>query len=421
MRAISIPITILALISCSQDRPAPADIAIRVENGVTIVENPGLHLADSLAWSIDTTDAVRIGMVDGPDEYVFGRLVGALFLPNNEILVADGIAHELRVFDVNGTFLRKTGRRGGGPGEYTYLSNVLNYAGDSILVLDREGGRANVLDPNLVYARQFRPKLLESRTKPPGSSDSLIGFFDDGSAFFTDYLGICRTLTGLPEGMCVDSVAFFTADQAGATRARFGHFAYERSEHFKVGPGHYTGWREPHPQPIWAIHGNRFYYADAARFEILVFKNDGALERRIRVNHTAPRFEKDVVWPRTEAPPDARADMRRDFEVRNNAQAAASLPDTFPSLSDLVVDQAGNIWVREYLPPGLMQESPPRWFVFDPEGRLRWSLRSPAGMVRAVRTFSRLAPLITEDRILAPARDSDGVESVVVYRLSRNR
>src|SRR5688500_10429540 len=145
MRAISIPIAILVLISCSQDRSAPTDIAIRVENGVTVVENPGLHIADSLAWSIDTTDVVRIGMADGPDEYVFSKLVGILFLPGDEILIADGTAHELRIFDVRGQFVRKTGRRGGGPGEFTYLSNVLHYFGDSILVIDREGGRANVL------------------------------------------------------------------------------------------------------------------------------------------------------------------------------------------------------------------------------------------------------------------------------------
>jgi hypothetical protein len=421
MRAISIPIAILALISCSQDRSVPTDIAIRVENGVTIVENPGLHIADSLAWSIDTTDAVRIGMVEGPDEYVFVRLVGALFLPNNEILVADGIAHELRVFDANGKFLRKTGRRGRGPGEFTYLNDVLHYFGDSILVLDREGGRANVLGPNLAYTRQFRPTLRDSSADQRGISGNLVGFFDDGRAFFRDFLNVCRRIDPFREGFCVDSLAFIAADQDGATRSSFGPFVYDRYERYRVGPGHYTGWREPHPQPVWAMHGNRIYYGDAMRFEILVFKNDGSLERRIRVNHTAPRFQKAIVWPRTEPPSDARADLRRDFEIRNNAQAAASLPDTFPSFSDLVVDHAGNIWVREYLPPGLMQELAPRWFVFDPEGRLRWSLRSPAGMIRVFRTYSRLAPLISEDRILAPARDSDGVESVVVYRLNRNR
>jgi hypothetical protein len=377
MRAASFCIVAITLVACADAPARPSEATIRVENGVTIVENPGIHIADSLAWSIDTTDVVRIGVVEGPDEYVFGRLIAALFLPGRNILVADGPAHELRVFDSRGQFIRKTGRRGGGPGEYNLLSNVLHYAGDSIIVLDREGSLAHVLDSSLVYVRRFRPKLLESRTEPPGSSDSLIGFFEDGSSFFSDYLSRCRTPTGLPEGLCVDSLAFFTTDQAGATKARFGHFVYDRHESFKVGPGHYTGWGEPHPQPIWAIHGNRFYYADAARFEILVFRNDGSLERRIRVQHTAPRFEKAVVWPKQDPPSNASPDIQRATEVGNLAKASATLPDTFPSFSDLVVDHAGNIWIREYIPRQLISSQPPRWFVFDPEGRLRWSLRSP--------------------------------------------
>ena len=41
---------ILAMVGCAGDRAKTADeTTIRVENGVTIVENPGLHIADSLA------------------------------------------------------------------------------------------------------------------------------------------------------------------------------------------------------------------------------------------------------------------------------------------------------------------------------------------------------------------------------------
>ncbi|MEX2284297.1 MAG: 6-bladed beta-propeller [Gemmatimonadota bacterium] len=418
MRLASLCTALIVLTGCSR-APEPADVTMRVENGVTIVENPGLDIADSLAWSIDTTDVVRIGVVDGPDEYMFSRLIAALFLPGDEILIADGTAHELRIFDARGQFVRKTGRRGRGPGEFTYLSNVLHYFGDSILVIDREGGRANVLDPNLVYVRQFRPTLRDSSADSPGSSGSLAGFFDDGRAFFRDYLNVCRGIDPFREGFCVDSLAFFAADQNGATRARFGHFVYDRYERYRVGPGHFTGWREPHPQPIWAIQGDRFYYGDAMRFEILVFKNDGSLERRIRVGQTAPRFEKNVVWPKQDPPPNASPDIKRGTEVATNAQATAALPDTFPSFSDLLVDDVGNIWVREYLPPSLLPDLKPRWFVFDPEGRLRWSIRSPAGMVRTFRTFSQMGPQITNDQILAPARDSDGVKSVVVYQLRK--
>jgi hypothetical protein len=40
-------------------------------------------------------------------------------------------------------------------------------------------------------------------------------------------------------------------------------------------------------------------------------------------------------------------------------------------------------------------------------------------MIRFFRPYSQMAPQITNDLILAPTRDADGVESVVVYRLRR--
>ena len=100
----------------------------------------------------------------------------------------------------------------------------------------------------------------------------LVGFFADGSVLMSDYLNVCGAAR---DGFCEDSVAFFRTDQEGNTLARFGSFVYGRTESRSGRPNVTFG--EPHPQALWTVHGSRFYYADAKRFEIRVFDLDGAL------------------------------------------------------------------------------------------------------------------------------------------------
>ncbi|MEX2285321.1 MAG: 6-bladed beta-propeller [Gemmatimonadota bacterium] len=358
---------------------------------------------------------VQIGMLEGPDEYVIGQLAGTLLLPGDSILIADATAHELRVFDPSGKFARKVGRKGDGPGEFTWLTAVHVYAGDSIVVLDHEGGRANVLGRDFGYARRFRPRLLETRARPPMTSHDLIGFFSDGRALVSDFLNVCgprRT-----DGFCEDSVAFYRTNEDGSTEARLGSFVYSREESVEVRSGPSTGWSEPHPQPMRTLHDNRFYYGDAKRFEIQVFGANGELERRIRVAGIAPRYQKKDVWAPPSPAAAANPRLKGTLAALEAARAKATMPDTFPSFSDLLVDQAGNIWVREYVPQMHLRKVRPRWYVFDPEGRLRWSLRSTPGMMRFFRPYTRKSPQIANDRVLTTVRDADNVESVVVYRL----
>ena len=84
------------------------------------------------------------------------------------------------------------------------------------------------------------------------------------------------------------------------------------------------------------------------------------------------------------------------------------------------MDDARNVWVREYIPTSMMSERRPRWFIFDSTGALRWSLRSPSGIFRYFRPHRDLSPRIGDDHVLAPLRDADGVESVAVYRLTKD-
>jgi hypothetical protein len=406
-------LTCLLIAACGGPDTAQRAVEVRDSAGVRIVQNPGPHLADSTAWVIDTAAAVRIGVPDGDEAYVLGRVAGLQLRPDSSILVADGMTQDLRIFDRAGSIVRRVGGPGDGPGEFRGIAGV-HTAGEFLVV---EGHRASVLDGSLEFVRRFRPRLLETRAEPPYSSSGLEGFFADGTALMWDYLNACGATRS--DGFCEDSVAFFRTNEEGSTLSRFGSFVYERT-YTRSGPIN-VGFAEPHPQAFWAVSGDRFYHADADRSEIRVFQRDGTLEQIARVSFQPPDYARDVLFTAPDFPPGREDDPRMAQAMRSIAELHrdAPLPERLPSFSDLLVDDVGNIWLREYVPPGLAVERVPWWYILDPEGVLRWRVRAPQPLIRRSGPRAEPAPYIGDDGVLSVERDELGVERVVFLPLRK--
>ena len=58
-------------------------------------------------------EVARIGMIDGPPEYLLGRFPTFAIGPDGSLFVADG---QLRHYDADGRYVRTIARRGQGPG-----------------------------------------------------------------------------------------------------------------------------------------------------------------------------------------------------------------------------------------------------------------------------------------------------------------
>ena len=78
-----------------------------------------------------------------PEE--FGKLRGVVADGEGRLYVADGIAHEIRVFGPDGAFLRKLGREGAGPGELGGIGGLWWLAPDTLVVLDYGNARVTAL------------------------------------------------------------------------------------------------------------------------------------------------------------------------------------------------------------------------------------------------------------------------------------
>jgi hypothetical protein len=58
------------------------------------------------------------------------------------------VPYEIRVFDSKGTFLRRFGRKGSGPGEYEFIWSLVHGPGDTLFVFDSSLERITVIAPD---------------------------------------------------------------------------------------------------------------------------------------------------------------------------------------------------------------------------------------------------------------------------------
>jgi len=96
---------------------------------------------------------LEIGVVEGDPNYELHQAISSVRLPDGRIVVSNAGSQEIRFYDSDGQFLAKAGGRGGGPGEFRWLSRVYRYGADSIMALDNGANRLSVFDTDGNYAR----------------------------------------------------------------------------------------------------------------------------------------------------------------------------------------------------------------------------------------------------------------------------
>jgi len=104
--------------------------------------------------SVDATPALEIGVLEGDERYTFQNVTSVTPLSSGALVVADAGAAELLRYAADGTFERRWGGRGGGPGEFGQLARVYAWTGDSVAALDQQSERLSVFDAVGAFARQ---------------------------------------------------------------------------------------------------------------------------------------------------------------------------------------------------------------------------------------------------------------------------
>ena len=90
---------------------------------------------------LELTAVTRIGVLDGPSELLFGRIVGAGTDGRGHVYILDQQGSELRVFDRSGAFVARSAGGGQGPGELRIAQAVDVLPDGRAAVLDQGNGR----------------------------------------------------------------------------------------------------------------------------------------------------------------------------------------------------------------------------------------------------------------------------------------
>ena len=118
----------------------------RIQVGPTPQRQCGMELAEEL----------RIGLVNGPEEYAFTQIDALLVGAEGSIYVVDLHSQGIRQFDRNGQFVRWIGREGEGPGEFRSILGIGALSDGRFSIWDYGNRRITVYDSAGAYIEGIR-------------------------------------------------------------------------------------------------------------------------------------------------------------------------------------------------------------------------------------------------------------------------
>ena len=328
-------------------------------------------------------EEVRIGKLDGAEEYLFGRIAGVAVGRDGMIHVADDQVPIIRSYDAQGRFVRNIGRKGGGPGEYEAIGGMRTLADGRLALWDNRNRRITVygsagelVDSYRVVSGLFAADIFQVDTAGRFYVRTMLGDLHAGSREG----GWIRVS---PRGQVMDTIRI-PSDPA-------------RSESFVLSTA--SGYDRPFVRDLVTTMSSLGYLI-TGRNDTYGFDLHRPDAPPLRIERPAPVvpvgraeraewlawadfFERRLANPSSSDPRVISPAPRR---------VSYTIPDTKPAFSDLRTDSQGRIWVRRYVAavsnpgperaagdqrPRRVWREPPTFDVFEPAGRFLGTVTLP--------------------------------------------
>ncbi len=400
--------TSLAGVACGTDgvRTGPS---VEVE---TIADTTIVRTLSGSVWGAEAmlVPEVSIGELEGPDEYLFGRIWSLAVDDDRNVYVFDEQAQHVRVFDAGGTYMRTVGGRGEGPGEFSRA--------EAIAVLP--DGRLAVRDPGNMRVQVFDPATGETDEWEYNSGNA----YRAGLPLYTDVRG--RTFLLTSDQSRDDIVIVLGSDGTHLDTLPEPTMDYQR---FTVRAEHTTEESSSSVTALvpfthafyWAVHpSGHFLTGLSSDYSIDLGRDEGVL--RIKRDYDpVPVSDGERDYER-----ESLVRMIR-FSVPDWTWDGSRIPNHKPVFQELLAGRDSRIWVRlstegqrveneNYDPENpfsdpVIWRTPIRYDVFESDGTY-------LGVVVPPDEFSASPdPIIHDDHVWAVTRDDLGVERVVRYRI----
>jgi hypothetical protein len=376
----------IGMAGCGESGGVGGTYVTRDSAGIRIVE-VDVPAAPAQRWVVSPSPVVEFGL-KAPANAVLYFVRGAVRLSNEEVVIANGGAHQLHWYDASGELLRTVGREGAGPGEFGQLNWIARHGADSVLVLGGRARRLSVFDPGGTFVRSV----------PVAARGDYWGTFADGSPLLgQDRYG--------GEGFVRQDVVLWKLSVADGSADSLGTYGGDEQIIGRDGNMFFILSAPFGRQGVFAVSGARYLVADQEQYEISEYTSDGGLARLFRIRQT-PATVTSVDIDRFREGSIA-AYEGSDLEAWQRRLDEQPYPDVFPTHGAMMVDKLGQLWLQAFPKPW---DELVEWWVFDPEGR-------PIGTVTLPTAFE--AYEIGEDYLLGKWADSLDVEHVGMYGLSK--
>ncbi len=315
--------------------------------------------------AVEATVDLEIGVADGEEEYLFGRIGGVAVSPGGHVVVADLQAHELRAYDREGTYLFTIGGHGEGPGELNRPCCPA-FGPDGLLwVRDDQNRRYNAYD------------LTDSGASP-----------HDNIRMDHTHFGLLAAITFDEDGHLIDVGGRQPTEDDESNRGRF-HRSMDsetvREVMIPAAPeGRIPIYEAPIeggimfvPQPMGARELNahsptgEWAFTITDRYEVTWFNAAGDTLRVISQDMAGPELSPDEQ-ERAQQQLQQQAD-RIDARV---SEFPFGVPDRKPPLAGIFFDSDGRLWVQRSVPDGAPNEAD----VYDRDGNLVQVVQWPSGI-----------------------------------------
>lgn len=391
----------LLYVGCQSEFESSSAV-VRDSAGVHIVESNRYEWPDGRGWRLASRPALDIGASEGDPDYQLFRVLGAVRLSDDRIVVANSGTGELLFYDSYGRFISKVGGIGGGPGEFQGLTWLGRLTADTLVAFDWRNRRISTFDPNGNFVRSVTLDALA----PAPPSHVYVGMFSDGSVL----IGAQRLFASatIGSGMHDDTIFHLRFDPRGATYDTIGR--HPGAEFYIL--AHDDGLEVlPLPfgrHPRTAVYDDGYYFGRGDSYAVDHYSAAGKLERSIRwlrPNEEVTANDKDRYIELSLEGIDDNAERR----MMEGLLTDIPFPKTMPAYGELRLDSEGHLWVEDYHKPGIEAR---RWAVFDPDGRLLGRIELPDRF-----TIHQIGRYF----VLGAWRDEMDVEHVRLYELIKTQ
>ena len=328
--------------------------------------------ADDGTFDIRLVEVLRIGEEGKDDGVVFGEIGGLIAVDSRgRIFVGDQQASQIYVFGSGGEFIKSTGSKGEGPGEFSLLSDVRVGPGDSLYAFDLRRDRISAFDPTTL---EFVKSIVVGEDIDGRSARDLIGVLESG--FVVTY-----------EDLPYPGTEFDTE-----------RYKYIRIVSRTGLAGKEFIVRVPSSEFMMVRSGNRFLGAAMpyARDPVVHMGPDevvysGSTESIAVVVTAVSGGMLGTIEHSLEAIPITNSELEDWMGLLSDETASlvrkANLRTTKPAYTTLVVDDSGRIWVKPTQSDSEAKDV--KWLVLDAQSRLVGTVVLPSSVDLYVITGGR--------------------------------